>query len=226
MKNLSKKDTEHASAQMAGMILDGYEWAVDAANKGLVVSEKKLNKLQQAGEINLNAEIDYDFGKRIRAGEFFKEYNEQVGGVLKVTPEFKEEVRPVLERVLSKRGIGLTDEQTLMFMFSKDIATKGVIFFQQKAQMNYMIQSIKEATVNQYAPVPPQAAPAPPPPPPPPPPAAPTQPATEPPAGNEYSEYTETKNEQPKSTESGVAKRALKPDLIVAPRKQGRPSKK
>ena len=32
MKNLSKKDTEHASAQMAGMILDGYEWAVDAAN--------------------------------------------------------------------------------------------------------------------------------------------------------------------------------------------------
>lgn len=155
MKNLPKKDTEMAATQAANMILTGYDWVHQLANKGLLVSEKKLDKLQAEGEINLNAVIDYDYGKKIRAGDFFKEYNEQQEGLLSVTQEFKEEVTPVLVRVLSKRGIGMTDEQTLLYMFVKDIAAKSIIFFQQKTQLNYMIESIKQATMAQQAPPPP-----------------------------------------------------------------------
>ena len=59
MKNLGKKDTEMAASHMAKLILQGYEWMHDLGNKGLKVSEKKLNKLQADGEINLNAMIDY-----------------------------------------------------------------------------------------------------------------------------------------------------------------------
>jgi hypothetical protein len=47
----------------------------------------------------------------------------------------------------------------LMFVFGKDIAAKSMIFFQQKAQMNMMLASIKEATMGMYA----QSAPPPPP---------------------------------------------------------------
>jgi len=158
MKNLGKKDTEMAAGHMAKLIIQGYEWMHQLANKGLQVSEKKLNKLQAEGEINLNAMIDYDYGKKIRAGDFFIEYNQQVSNVLTVSQEFKDEATPLLEKVLAKRGIGMTDEQMLMFMFGKDIAAKSMIFFQQKAQMNMMIASIKEATTSQYA----QAAPPPP----------------------------------------------------------------
>ncbi len=150
MRSLPKKDTEMAASQAASLILNGYEWLHTLANKGLKVSERKLNKLQAEGEINLNAMIDYDYGKKIRAGEFFQEYNQQVDGLLQVSDEFKEETKPVLERVLAKRGIGMTDEQMLMYLFGKDIAVKGVMFMQQKGQLNYMIQSIKEATINQY----------------------------------------------------------------------------
>lgn len=152
MKNIPKKETEMAAGQAAALILQGYEWAHDLANKGLLVSEKKLNKLQAEGEINLNAMIDYDYGKKIRAGDFFLDYNKQVDGLLKVSDDFKEEVKPVLERVLAKRGIGLTDEQYLIYLFGKDIAAKSMIFFQQKAQLNYMIESIKQATTAQYVP--------------------------------------------------------------------------
>ncbi|MBM3201302.1 MAG: hypothetical protein FJZ56_02715 [Chlamydiae bacterium] len=152
MKNIPKKETEMAAAQAAALIIQGYEWAHDLANKGLLVTEKKLNKLQAEGEINLNAMIDYDYGNKIRAGDFFQDYNKQVDGLLKVSDEFKEEVKPVLERVLAKRGIGLTDEQYLIYLFGKDIAAKSMIFFQQKAQLNYMIDSIKQATTAQYVP--------------------------------------------------------------------------
>lgn len=148
MKSIPKKETEMASAQAAKLIINGYEWMHDLANKGLKVSEKKLNKLQADGEINLNAEIDYDYGKTIRAGEFFQEYNQQIDGLLKVSQEFKDEVTPVLERVLAKRGIGLTDEQFLMYLFGKDIAAKSIIFFQQKQQVKMMIESIKESTIS------------------------------------------------------------------------------
>lgn len=159
MKNIPKKETEMAASQAAALILQGYEWAHDLANKGLLVSERKLNKLQSEGEINLNAMIDYDYGQKMRAGEFFREYNQQVNGLLKVSEEFKQETKPVLERVLAKRGIGLTDEQYLIYLFGKDIAVKSMLFFQQKAQLNYMIESIKQATTAQYvpqAPPPPQ----------------------------------------------------------------------
>lgn len=151
MKSIPKKETEFAAKQAAQMILQGYEWAHGLANNALKVSERKLNQLQSEGEINLNAMIDYEYGKRMRAGEFFQIYNEQVGNVLQVSEEFKEETLPVLERVLAKRGIGLTDEQYLIYLFGKDIAAKSLIFFQQKATLNAMIESIKAATTSQYA---------------------------------------------------------------------------
>jgi hypothetical protein len=149
MNEMGKKEKELASSQAAKMIIQGYEWLHILANKGLKVSERKLNKMQANGEINLNAMIDYDYGKKIRAGEFFQEYNNQIDGILSVSEDFKEEVTPVLERVLAKRGIGMSDEQYLMYLFGKDIAGKTMIFIQQKAQVRQMIQSIKDSTANQ-----------------------------------------------------------------------------
>ncbi len=162
MKAIPKKETEMAADQMAELVLQGYSWMHEFADKGLQVSEKKLNKLQAQGEINLNAMIDYDYGKRIRAGDFFQEYNQQVKGLLVVSDEFKAEVKPVLTRVLAKRGIGLTDEQYLMYLFGKDIAAKSLIFFQSKSQLNYMIESIKQATTSQFTYTPPPSTPTPP----------------------------------------------------------------
>ena len=208
MKQLPKKETEMAAAHMAKLLLNGYEWMHQLANKGLQVSEKKLTKLQAEGEINLNAMIDYDYGKQMRAGDFFKDYNEQVGDVLKVTDEFKEEVTPVLERVLAKRGVGMTDEQLLMFMFGKDIATKSMIFFQQKTQLNYMIQSIKEATTSQYA----QQAP-----------PQPKQSYTPPP--DVTPEPAQQQQQQYQEEDYSVKEKTngIKPDIIVMPKRQKRP---
>jgi hypothetical protein len=206
MNNLGKKDTQMAASHMANLIINGYEWMHELANKGLQVSEKRLSRLQAEGEINLNAMIDYDYGKKIRAGDFFQEYNLQASQTLKVSQEFKDEATPLLEKVLAKRGVGLTDEQMLMFVFGKDIAAKSMMFFQMKSQLNYMIQSIKESTTSQYA----QAAPQPQP-----------QPQSQPqPQTQQVYEPEEQPYEQPKAA-------PIKPDVIIdAPKKKGgRPKK-
>ena len=169
MRNLSKADTSMAASHMAKMILQGYEWVHTLGNKWLQIPERKLMRLQEEGEINLNVMIDYDYGKKIRAGDIIQDYNEQVKDILTVSDEFKQEATPLLEKVLAKRGIGMTDEQMLIYLFGKDLATKSIIMFQQKSQTKQLIEAIKMATQARYAQV---ATPAPPPPPPPPPPPA------------------------------------------------------
>jgi hypothetical protein len=147
LKNLSKKDTEMAASHMVKMVLAGYEYLHVLANKSLQISEKRLSKMQADGELNLNAMIDYDYGKKIRAGEFFKEYNNQTKDALEVTDEFKEEITPVLERIFAKRGIGMTDEQLAMFIIGKDVVGKSIIWFQMKQQTNFILKNIAEASL-------------------------------------------------------------------------------
>jgi hypothetical protein len=165
--------------------------------------------------------ISYDYGKEMRAGQFFKEYNSQVSNMFVVSEEFKEETTPILTKVLAKRGVGMTDEQKLGFLFAKDLGTKAIMFFQQKRTINDMINSIKEATVSSGARVVPPPSPphkeekyeAPPivqqesfePPPPP------------PSSGTLFEDVDFVNTKTP----------SIKPDNIIMPtRKRGRPSRK
>lgn len=150
MNDIPQAEKSRASEHMAGMIMQGYEFVNNLANKGLMFSEKRLMKLQQEGEIDFaNTYIPYDVnGNVMPATEFIKEYNSQQEGAFAVTDEFKQEVTPVLKRVLEKRGVGMTDEQFLMFMFGKDIAFKSFAFVNARAQMNQMIQLMKEMNQN------------------------------------------------------------------------------
>jgi hypothetical protein len=147
MNNIPDADAKMGAEHMAKLIVDGYEQLHVFANKGLQVPERKLRKLVAEGEIDLNIEIPYDYGKTISAGDFVKDFNEQNKDTLSVSKDFKKEVTPVLTRVLQKRGAGVTDEQYLMYLFGKDILVKGVIFSQIRGTMNDMLNVMKEYTV-------------------------------------------------------------------------------
>jgi len=144
--NLSKKETEMSAEHSAKMALTGYEWLHTMANNYIQISEKKLTRLQADGEINLNAMIQYDYGKEMRAGDFFKQYNQQVSQIFVVSDEFKEEFVPLLTKILAKRGIGMTDEQRLGFLLGQDLATKIMLGLQIKKGQKDMIETIKENT--------------------------------------------------------------------------------
>ena len=77
-----------------------------------LLNEKKLNRLKQEGEVDFSILVkkDYTSNQKITAAEFIQDFNRQNENSLKVTKEFKEEVTPILERVLVKRGVGMTDE--------------------------------------------------------------------------------------------------------------------
>ena len=148
MNDLPKKDKQMAASHVANMIIQVYEGLNTLAGKGMVFNEKKLTRLQQEGEVDFSILVkkDYTSNQNITAAEFIQDFNNQNENSLKVTKEFKEEVTPILERVLVKRGVGMTDEQMLIFLFGQDIAIKGGQFLQARTQMSQIIEMLREQT--------------------------------------------------------------------------------
>jgi hypothetical protein len=146
MNEVPDAEKKEGAKHLAKLIVDGYEQMHGFANMGLQFNQRKLRRLESEQEIDLSIPIPDGYGNTITAGNFIEEFNEQSKDTLTVSPQFKKEVTPILERVLAKRGAGLTDEQMLMYLFGKDIAVKGVLFYQMKGQMSDMIEIIKEQT--------------------------------------------------------------------------------
>jgi hypothetical protein len=148
LTDLSDKDKMDAAEKGAKLLMNLYKSAHDFANNMLEVSDRKLNKLQMSGELDMNILVPYGTNGAVRFGDFVQDYNSQCKEVLTVTPEFEKDVMPPLTRVLAKRGHGMTDEQYLAFAFGRDVLTKSFIFFQMKAQVNQIINFGKEQTAS------------------------------------------------------------------------------
>lgn len=146
MNPLGDSEKKEGAKHMAKLIIDGYEQMHIFANKGLQFNPSKLRKLEAEGLIDLSIPLPDGYGNTVTAGGFIQEFNEQSKDALTVSSAFKKETTPILERVLAKRGAGLTDEQMLIYLFGKDIAVKGVLFYQMKSTMNEMIEIIKQQT--------------------------------------------------------------------------------
>jgi hypothetical protein len=130
MDSLPKKDKHDASEKVADMIMSAYKFGKGWADTQLLFSQKQLNKMQEKGEIDLNVEIQISPSVSMTAGEFIEDYNEQTKGTLVVTEEFESEFKPVLVRVLEKKGIGMTDEQLLWYLAGKELLVTGFMFNQ------------------------------------------------------------------------------------------------
>lgn len=183
LKNLSPEQSQMAAANMAKMMMHGYVRANKYADDKLQISEKQLLKIRTAGKIDMETPIPIE-GGMVSFEEFLRTFNQQARGTIVVTPEFQEEVLPLLTNVLAKRGAGLSDEQMLLMLVGQDIAAKGQQFIAMKGMlksfMDFGLEMTKrnnggreEAPVVQMRNVPSTPAAPDPPPPPPPPPAPP-----------------------------------------------------
>jgi hypothetical protein len=152
MNELDNKEKKQASSAMVDAVLDGYQQVWKFANEQIKISPKKVNKLVKDGEINPNVGVPVQ-GGQLPFLQFVDVYNKELDGVLEVDDEFKEKVKPVMQRVFMKRNIGMTDEQLLMYYFGIDIISKGATMYTIIGQNKELLNSIKEMSIG--APTPP-----------------------------------------------------------------------
>ena len=143
---LDNKEKGMGAEMMADMTLDIYEKGCFYMGKIPEISESKIDKLIAEGEIDPAIKLQTESGD-IPIKEFAIEFNESIKEAFVVNDEFKEKVRPPLIRVFKKRGIGMTDEQLLMYYFGTDIATKGAQAFMLRKTTQSILDSLKENTM-------------------------------------------------------------------------------
>jgi len=143
---LDGKEKTMGAEMMAEMTLDIYEKGCFYIGKIPEISESKIDKLIAEGEIDPNITLQTEAGN-MPIKEFAVEFNDSIKEAFVVSDEFKDKVKAPLIRVFKKRGIGMTDEQLLMYYFGTDIATKGAQAFMLKKTTNSILDSLKENTM-------------------------------------------------------------------------------
>jgi hypothetical protein len=143
---LDGKEKTMGAKMMAEMAIDLYEKGCGLMGKLPEISEVKLDKLISEGEIDPNIDIPTEQGN-LKVKEFAIEFNDSIKEAFAVSDEFKEKVKPPLERVFKKRGIGMTDEQLLLYYFATDFGAKGVQAFMLRKTANGILDSLRENTL-------------------------------------------------------------------------------
>lgn len=156
-ENLDKKDQKKASEALVEAVLDGYTQLNQFANKLIQFNPNKIQKAISDGEIDGNLQIPIQ-GQQIGVLDYINEYNKQTEGVIGVSDEFKDKVRPVMVRVFQKRNIGMTDEQLLAYYFGVDIVQKGAMVYSLRGQNAALLEQLKSMSSVTSSPPPRQQA--------------------------------------------------------------------
>jgi hypothetical protein len=161
---MSNKDKNDASERLVDMCITGYKALNTFVDTRIQFDEKKLNKMAMEGEIDMGMEVPVSQTESVTLQEFVREYNDQSKGTISVSQEFEAEIRPPLQRIFAKRGVGMTDEQYVGYILLKDIIAKGFIVRQSLSVKKEYLEMFREqtallrggATMPQSAPPPPQ----------------------------------------------------------------------
>jgi len=205
--NLSKKQKDEMSEQAADALIHAYSQAKLFIPSAIKVSEKKLKKLDKAGEINIKQRliVNPETGETATILQATEQFNEQLRIPFETSQEFKETVKPLLAEVLKEEGFAPSPKQLLVYYVAVDLfqSTAGGL----KMVGNYL-NMLREANLSSKAAFSPVSEPAPAP--------APTQQATEQQQQQQPMPIT-TEFVQPNSAVNEIVQRATK--------KRGRPAK-
>jgi hypothetical protein len=143
MEHLPPKDQVEASTLMVDMVLGGYSFVWDIAGQKMAIEDEKLNEIAQQG-VDFQQTVTTFDNDNLKVLDFFEQYNKDVQEIFKVKPEFIEKVRPPMIREFSRRGLGVTDLQFLIFEFAKDSGTKVMLGMNLKKSINGFTEQLIE----------------------------------------------------------------------------------
>lgn len=138
---LTDKEKKRGAEQLAQTFIEGYSLLCNQSAKLAMIRDEKVVSLIREGKIDPYTLYFAPGNVQATAPEIIKEYNNEMMGVMEVSQDFVDEVKPPLIRVLMKRGMVMTDEQKLMWVVGKDVATKGAMLLSIRKQSKDFLKS-------------------------------------------------------------------------------------
>lgn len=125
--NYSKSDQKEFAINASDTIVDIYKLAIDLALEGMTKTREKYQLKAIEGKFDmrvLQQKIDFGDGTNCTWEEFCHSYNEELKQIMVLDPEKEKELREILKRVSMSRGIVMSDEMRLIFVFGEDVINK------------------------------------------------------------------------------------------------------
>jgi len=144
---LTEKEKSDAAAQTTDMILGVYDKLHYFARSAIKVDDEKILEDHAADKINMyeaTVECDDDPEKEVTIQDFWKDFNKQVDERFVVSDQFKQAVRPPMERMCMKYGLGASDGLFLAYKFGEDAATKIAMVVGFKKTVNNMTEMFEK----------------------------------------------------------------------------------
>ncbi len=138
---LSPDEQKNAAAQTTDMVLDVYDKLHFFGRMYIKKDHDDLIEAHNDEKIDMYSvvtENEEDPDKEITVEEFWGDFNNQVEERFIVSQGFKDAVRPPMERLCMKYGLGASDGLFVAYQFGKDAATKIAMLVGFKKQIAKM----------------------------------------------------------------------------------------
>ena len=151
--NLPEEEQEAGAEIAADMIIGAYVTVTGMGYKVVEISEKKLIKMEQNGEIDLRTPIPIspNNNRKTTILDITRQHNERLKPTFETSPETIAAAKPVLVSILKKKGVALSPEHQLMYIVGMDLFGKGVALFQGLQVSKELLNTMKEVCANQKA---------------------------------------------------------------------------
>ena len=146
IRELPDKQKEDAAKGLVEQTLNMYALGCKGLGTLAKIKEKKVDNLAQDGSIDLSLRIPIDAHTSVSVPQVVQGFNSEIDDAFEVDEDFKDSVRPAMNRVFVKRGWGMTDEQTLMLAFGMDLAQKGAIVLKLRKEGDMQLKKFMEMT--------------------------------------------------------------------------------
>lgn len=147
MEDLPDELKEEGAGYMADMCLEVYgEGKRELGNLFIPIKKRRITRLDEEGLIDLSMTLRLRNNTTSTVQEVIDRYNSKATDVFKLRPKFVEEVRPILVKEFSKKGIGLTPMQRVCVSVALDLKEDMKIAVQLKGEADNIIDALKEAT--------------------------------------------------------------------------------
>jgi hypothetical protein len=149
-----------AEAKMlTSLIINGYEQLNKIGEQMCKINNKKIVEMHEEGKINLYQPLPIGANGALEyITTYIEQNNSRIDGMLAVSEEFKEGIAPPLNRILAKKGLGASDEQTVLFILGMDLAKKAPVIYEVTKENNKFYKKIvqvydqqKEIIANGFA---------------------------------------------------------------------------
>ena len=102
-------------------------------------SENNVELMDAKGEIRLSMSVNLD-GELVSARNIIENFNEDIDKEFAVTQEEKDEIRPLLILILSRRGISPTPEVSLMIIVAQQLLKRIFTSIALRRERNMMLE--------------------------------------------------------------------------------------